>query len=534
MPPRRALIAATLAAAAAAAAPSFNVSNVFSSHAVLQRDKPMLLWGWAASAGITLSAVWVDGQKYTAQPDPAQSLLWRLALPAAPAAAAPFALTVASSAGDSVTLEDLLLGDVIMCAGQSNVGAVTVAAMANASDIVSAAEALGGVLRIFQVSGNVQSNFSMLEWPTSGLVPWQTPIGAGGSNASLLGFSAVCYILGSTLVTEYISAGGVPVGLLHSSHGGTSIQAWQSSQAVVDACGDPSNSWPSSVLYNTNVAPLAVGPLALKAVYWYQGEQDCGIGATETYWRAAWYGCSLQALIRDWRARLADAALFFVVQELHAWLHTSDIGLAVFRQAQHKALLLPRTALSTAFDGGDPAAAMAGQPGGTVHSHLKFIPGRRAAAALAGALYALPGVAWLNPRYADATAMAVSNATHTALTVRVALAPGTVSARGLVMRGWESESNSSHCPTERAVNASYCAWFSIQSNDGAFSWHNATARLTGDADFPLELSAVAPQPGLAAVRTSFGWGDWPVATVYSAEGLPLMTWNRELNGGGAL
>ena len=58
--------------------------------------------------------------------------------------------------------------------------------------------------------------------------------------------------------------------------------------------------------------------------------------------------------------------------------------------------------------------------------------------------------------------------------------------------------------------------------------------MVSDADFPLELSAVAPQPGLAAVRSSVGWGDWPVATVYSAEGLPLMTWNRELNGGGAL
>jgi len=408
-------------------------------------------------------------------------------------------------------------------------GAVQVSTMANASDIVRAAGSLGAALRIFQVSGNAQSDAPLSEWPAPGLVPWQAPIGDNGSNATLLGFSAVCFIMGSTLVREYLVAGsdaGTPVGLVHSSHGGTSIQAWLS-PASANLCGDNSNSWNNSVLFNSNVNPLTVGPAALKGVYWYQGEEDCGIGATETYWRAQWWGCSVQALISDWRARLVDPELFFVVQELHAWLHTADIGLAVFRQAQHKALLLPRTALSTAFDGGDPASAMAGSPGGTVHSHFKFIPGRRTAASFAGALYGLP-VPFLNPRYCDATALESSNATHTTLTVRVSLEPGTVTGAGLVMRSYEADSNSSHCPTERGVNASYCAWFSIQTNDGAFSWHNASATLSADA-MGVVLTAVVPQPGLAAVRTAFGWGDWPVATVYSAEGFPLLTWNRDLN-----
>ena len=143
--------------------------------------------------------------------------------------------------------------------------------MANATDIVRAAAGLGGALRLFQVSGNEQSDVSLSEWPASGLEPWQAPIAAdGGSNATLLGFSAVCYIMGSTLVTEYLAAGGAaatPVGLVHSSHGGTSIQAWQS-PASVNLCGDNSNSWNSSVLFNSNFAPLTVGPLALAAVYW--------------------------------------------------------------------------------------------------------------------------------------------------------------------------------------------------------------------------------------------------------------------------
>ncbi len=57
--------------------------------------------------------------------------------------------------------------------------------------------------------------------------------------------------------------------------------------------------------------------------------------------RAQWYGCAVQALVGDWRALLSDPGLFFVVQQLHAWLHTNDIGLAVFRHAQNKALQAP-------------------------------------------------------------------------------------------------------------------------------------------------------------------------------------------------
>lgn len=512
---------------------SFNISNVFGSDAVLQRDATVRVWGWARGVPAqTISSVWVDGTAYSGVSD-SVSGLWRIAFPAAAVRTVPFNLTFTSSAAGvpNVTLARILLGDVISCNGQSNMGAVQVSAMANASDIVSDAARLGAAgLRIMQVSGNEQSSVPLAEWPTSGLVPWQQPLGPGGANSSLLGFSAVCYIAGSVLFDEYL-AGSVPVGLIHSSHGGTSIQAWQSSAAVVAECGDASNSWNSSVLYNSNFAPLAVGPLALKAVYYYQGEQDCGIGPTETFWRAQWWGCSIGALIRDWRAQLADPSLFFVVQQLHAWLHTADIGLATFRQAQLKALMLPRVAMTTAFDGGDPAAAMAGQPGGTVHSHLKFIPGRRTAAALAGALYGRPATTWRNPAYGEAVARESSNSTHTSLTVEVAMAAGTLGAGGLQLRGWEPESNSSHCPTERAVNATSCSWFEVQTNDSAFTWHNASVALSADGQRVI-LSVVAPQPGLAAVATRFGWSDWPVVTVYSVDGnLPLMTWNKPINGG---
>ena len=103
---------------------------------------------------------------------------------------------------------------------------------------------------------------------------------------------------------------------------------------------------------------MTLGPLAMAGVYWYQGEEDCGIGSQNTFYRADWYGCAIQALVLDWRARLGDSAIFWVEQQLHAWLHTNDAGLTTMRWAQMKALRLPYSAYSTAFDGGDPTMAM--------------------------------------------------------------------------------------------------------------------------------------------------------------------------------
>ena len=512
--------------ASAAAGPSFNFSNLFSDDAVLQRDKPSTIWGWALSAGAApVTATWVDGAAYSSGAADAAGL-WRITFPAALVRSSPFDLLFTGADGSNATLARVLLGDVFLCAGQSNVGAVQVSAMWNVSDMIAAAASMQAGLRLQQVSGNAQSAVPLTQFPTSAFVPWQPPLGAGGENGTLLGFSAVCYILGSTLYAEHL-ARAVPVGLVHSSHGGTSIQAW-ASPAAATSCGDNANSWNSSVLYNSNFHPLTVGPSALAGIYYYQGEQDTGIGSTETFWRASWYGCMIRALVRDWRAALRDATLPWVEQHLHAWLHTDDAGLATMRAAQLHALAEPRTALSTAFDGGDPAAAMAGSPGGTVHSHAKFIPGRRAAAAFAGAFYNL-SVPFRNPRYARATALGVSNATHTAIQVAVELDPETVSTAGLVLRGWEPYSNSSHCPTERAVNASYCDWFAIQVNDAPVgSWHNASVALSADGR-GLVLAAAVPGRGLAAVATRNGWSDWPVVTVYSAEGLPLMPWLRPVS-----
>lgn len=145
---RALVVAIVTACVASAASPSFNISNVLGSYAVIQRNKPAPFWGGAATAGTTISATWVDGKVYSGSSD--ASLAWRIVFPAAAEETTPFNLTLTSSAGDSVVLTDLLIGDVFFCSGQSNMGAVTVAAMANASAMVQQAADFA-LLRIFQV-----------------------------------------------------------------------------------------------------------------------------------------------------------------------------------------------------------------------------------------------------------------------------------------------------------------------------------------------------------------------------------------------
>jgi len=337
-----------------------NISNVFSSHAVLQRGKPVVVWGWVArqEAGATgtaaagptasVSAEWVDGKTYTGATD--ASGLFRVFFPAAAARAAPFNLTFTADAGGAgasvVTLAGLLLGDVFLCSGQSNMASVHVGAMRNATAIARAAASLQTGLRIF-TSGNIpgyaptQSPVPLNNLPAKNLYAWQPPLGvAGDDNSTLLATSAACFLMGSTLYTEYPNHVGpgatspaVPIGLVVSAYGGSSIQAWQSPSSV-NGCGDTSGKWPSSVLYNSNVHPFTVGPLAMAGTYWYQGEEDTGTAA-----RSNWYTCALQALIVDWRALFKDAGLFWVVQQLHAYALPASYGhaLALQRQARERA-----------------------------------------------------------------------------------------------------------------------------------------------------------------------------------------------------
>ncbi len=197
------------AAGAAGQAPSF--AGIFSDHAVLQRDQPIEVWGKApANAVVTVT---FNGATEQATADSAGR--WRARLPAMPAGG-PYVLKAATADG-AATLNDILLGDVLLCGGQSNMELQMAIATNAPGDI-----AWGGSpnLRFVNIARDTsparRDEFSAApQWQVTG------PQTTGQA-------SAVCFHLARSLHRRY----NIPVGFVNASWGGSSIQSWISSPSL--------------------------------------------------------------------------------------------------------------------------------------------------------------------------------------------------------------------------------------------------------------------------------------------------------------
>lgn len=183
----------------------------WSDHAVLQRGKPVPVWGQAApGAAVSVSFA---GHRVTGQADGQGR--WQLILPELAASSAGQTLvvtaTMAGQAEERFTLHDLLVGEVWLCSGQSNM-AWSVAQSADACQEIAAAD--HPQIRLLKVPQRVASE------PMAYLddaVSWQPC-----SPQSIADFSAVGYYFGRHLQQQL----GVPVGLIHCAWGGTAAEAW--------------------------------------------------------------------------------------------------------------------------------------------------------------------------------------------------------------------------------------------------------------------------------------------------------------------
>ena len=207
-----AAISATLCAAPAVAAPA--LGPLFGDHAVLQRERPISVWGSAAPGEAV--TVTLGEAKASARAD--QAGHWRLELPAMEAGG-PYRLAVAGADGTAAA-EDILIGDVWLCSGQSN--------MELAVDDSIGADGAGSPpdpkLRLFTVPREAA------EAPKAELNggPWRI---AGPD--SVPQFSAACYFM----IRDLRASEGVPIGAIHASWGGTQVRAWTDAASVV-ALGD--------------------------------------------------------------------------------------------------------------------------------------------------------------------------------------------------------------------------------------------------------------------------------------------------------
>jgi sialate O-acetylesterase len=202
-------LAALLAPAAASAAPT--LSPVWQDHAVVQRGAPVVVEGKAAS-GATVSGTLGTVR---ASAKAAKDGTFALSFPERPASAEPVALTVSDSTG-SATVSDIVVGDVWLCSGQSNMAWTVAAGLNGANNIQVSADPL---LRMLTVPLDTAAKPSR---EFSGKVAWQS-----ASPETTGQFSAACYYMLKDLRAKL----GVPVGAVHSSWGGSQVRAWLSPQA---------------------------------------------------------------------------------------------------------------------------------------------------------------------------------------------------------------------------------------------------------------------------------------------------------------
>ena len=206
-------IAALMSASFAEAAVSLH--QLFQSGMVLQRGKAIPVWG-KADANETVTVVF-NKKQYRAVADAEGR--WRIDLPKMKAGG-PYTLEVSGSAGEPVTLTDVLIGDVWLCSGQSNIDVHIERVYPQYADEIDNYE--NTQIRLFRVQNDTDTHGPRTDIkPTA--INWK-PL----NKQNAWPFSAVGYFLGKRMFQET----GVPQGIIVNSWGGTPIEAWISADSL--------------------------------------------------------------------------------------------------------------------------------------------------------------------------------------------------------------------------------------------------------------------------------------------------------------
>ncbi len=326
------------------------LGSPFTDHAVLQREMPLPVWGWAVAG--TQVTVEFAGQKQ--QTTAGKDGKWMLKLTPLKTSDQPAEMVISDNAGRRITLKDVLVGEVWVCSGQSNMDWPVKSLQGRYQEEIAAANdpdlRLGRVKPLYAARPLDHTEVS-----------WQPC-----TSAQALEFSAVALFFGRKLREEL----KVPVGLLQSARGGSPVEAWMSEETlrrefpefnavldpfakVVKETGGVFDSRAKSkdhgiiqrtptVFYNTQIRPLI--PFGIRGVIWYQGESNVG--------RAEQYARLFPAMIRQWRSEWGQGDFPFHFVQIAPCGDKENAG-AFLREAQVKSLAVPNTGMAVIMDLGD-------------------------------------------------------------------------------------------------------------------------------------------------------------------------------------
>jgi sialate O-acetylesterase len=483
---------AMLCGVAVAGEPALKMPAIFADHMVLQREMKVPVWGWAAPgeritvkiAGQEVSATAGANGKWVLRLEPMK-------------AGGPFVMTVAGKT--TVTIKDILVGEVWLCSGQSNM-AMTVRGCNNAGAEIKASKDLSQI-RHYRTT---RSNALVPSATTAGR--WQVC-----SDKTVASFTAAGFFFGRKLHKDL----NVPVGLINSSVGGTSINLWTNRLALRPGVEDKApdldapellgaiaeynkavGEWRKAYyvtlkekkpapklpkmpavlasayprmgsLYNGMIYPLI--PYGIRGATWYQGENDAG--------RAFDYRKKLPDMIKGWREVWGQGEFPFLFVQLPNYRHRAalprDAHWAVMRESQAKALAVPNTGMAVTIDVGDAK---------NIHPRDKKPVGERLALCALATVYG-KDVVYRSPTYDK-----------------------------MVIDGAKVAVHFKHLGGGLVVKGETLKGFAIAGEDKKWAWANA--KVDGDAVVLTSNKVAKP----VAVR--YAWGANPACALFSKAGLP--------------
>ena len=354
----------------------------FGDNMVLQQNTDARMWGTAdASSTVTVIPGWTS-EKYTTKAD--KDGKWKITIPT-PSAGGPYDVTV--SDGTPLTLNNVMLGEVWLCSGQSNMEMPMKGFKNQPVEGANMAilKSRNPDIRLFTVKRN------------SSTVPVDDVTGswAEASPATVRNFSATAYFFGRQ-IEELLD---VPVGLIVVSWGGSACEAWMNDemlQAFPEAAANipavdgkiPSKNRTPSVLFKGMLNPL-IG-LAMRGVIWYQGEDNWN--------RAHSYTDMFSTMIKGWRDLWGQGEFPFYYCQIAPYDYAiitepgkEIINSAYLREAQARVEhIVPNTGMAVLMDAGWPEG---------IHPPKKQVAGERLALLALNKTYGIEGIGAESPVY---------------------------------------------------------------------------------------------------------------------------------------
>jgi len=306
---------------------AIRLPSIIGSHMVLSQNSEVKLWGWCSPAEkITIKTTW-DTVSYRLTGE--SSAKWSQKIKT-PSAGGPYKITI----NGSTILEDVMIGEVWVCSGQSNMewsGDQGVKQSLNEMP-----NANNQNIRLFYIPKSTS------EFPQDNCEgSWKVC-----SPEEMKHFSAVGYFFGKNLQ----KALNVPIGLINSNWGGTAAEVWTPKEPVENDAQlkvaaqklTPAAWWPvlPGLAYNVMISPIT--NYQISGVIWYQGESN-----VETY---STYKPLMEALIGSWRkAWHKDFPFYFVQIAPYSGYGKNMIG-ALLRETQTSCLSIPKTGMVVISD----------------------------------------------------------------------------------------------------------------------------------------------------------------------------------------